>query len=517
MVSFAGKPIVRAAIFVAVSITVHVSLAADPSTLIIPVLPPSCWNSPTFQRPIVNGQNNVDLLAGAYDWVVPTRSLSVTPSSAESMPPSCHYISGKGLSFWQASDTSITHYWQCTGNGCSPPCSGNITAAYPPTQKIMQSCTQDMYQILSPGAPLTPYTGNNDPYSRFLVKDYFDPSTDSQCSGPVIRRQLVRVYDQCTKILTTSTQPSYSLYAISSISQDEMVQKLCSDSICANCTVSQSVSPWKISSGFCSRIGLEVTKGMYMYENNVSKNVTGPSSSGTAAPGSNPTASGDIPGSIAGSSSLPQDSLATASSTSSSMIGVAVGVPLGLVCLCALTGAILIRRHKSKQNQKYMDENLQYSTQKEAVYSHTNRTLPHMDFKLGSIFSKKSPARMSSTKRATAHAVFMQTAQQQADALDSTSTLNVGTKTDIVLTDQEMMRYRTLLAQGCRRKPRVVMIDYQHTKSDELDLTIGDHVVLMSMWEGGWGQGYNLTTGQKGIMAALAVSPDLTEDTDTQP
>eukprot|EP00842_Homolaphlyctis_polyrhiza_P002656 jgi/Hompol1/3391/HPOL_006538-RA len=62
-------------------------------------------------------------------------------------------------------------------------------------------------------------------------------------------------------------------------------------------------------------------------------------------------------------------------------------------------------------------------------------------------------------------------------------------------------------------------MNYRPQMSDEMQLNIGDQVILESIWSDGWAQGYNLTTRERGTLAiaVLDSAPKLTPETGQRP
>ncbi|KAH6602572.1 hypothetical protein BASA61_001029 [Batrachochytrium salamandrivorans] len=419
---------------VALSQLVH----AGATTIILPMNLPSCWYNPAFQRPMINGQLDVDLLAGAFDWAVSTRDSPTT--ATDTTPSSCYYSSGKGMSTWRVNGPSITHYWNCLGVGCSLPCNGNTTVPFPSTSNMMKDCSGDMYQVPPSGSSIAPYSGSTDPYSRFLVKDFFDPVNDNACQATPIYRRLVRVYDKCTMITSDNARPPRQLFAISQVSPTEVVQRLCLDSACSNCTTSTAVPSWKMSSLKCQKEGTDLVRGMYLFSKD------GDSSN-------------------------------------------------------VLSGIYLMRRQNQGRPSESPYQYKLYKSQKAVAPDTTKVSPPTTDRSQTTLLSKFPVIRMSTIKHATAQAVS-RIIPQPKETKDRSKSKNGSHR---ALSSLEQSRYDALCADKPINKPRVVMIDYKRQRQDELDLTIGDQVVLMSIWTDGWGQAYNLTTGEEGIMAALAI------------
>ncbi|KAJ1345279.1 hypothetical protein BSLG_000793 [Batrachochytrium salamandrivorans] len=464
---------------------------AGATTIILPMNLPSCWYNPAFQRPMINGQLDVDLLAGAFDWAVSTRDSPTT--ATDTTPSSCYYSSGKGMSTWRVNGPSITHYWNCLGVGCSLPCNGNTTVPFPSTSNMMKDCSGDMYQVPPSGSSIAPYSGSTDPYSRFLVKDFFDPVNDNACQATPIYRRLVRVYDKCTMITSDNARPPRQLFAISQVSPTEVVQRLCLDSACSNCTTSTAVPSWKMSSLKCQKEGTDLVRGMYLFSKDGDSSNGNPGG-GSAAPGSgngiDPTSRGGALNTNSSNSSAPHV-----------LLGLSVGASILFVSVIVLGGIYLMRRQNQGRPSESPYQYKLYKSQKAVAPDTTKVSPPTTDRSQTTLLSKFPVIRMSTIKHATAQAVS-RIIPQPKETKDRSKSKNGSHR---ALSSLEQSRYDALCADKPINKPRVVMIDYKRQRQDELDLTIGDQVVLMSIWTDGWGQAYNLTTGEEGIMAALAI------------
>ncbi|KAJ8327213.1 hypothetical protein QVD99_004936 [Batrachochytrium dendrobatidis] len=58
-------------------------------------------------------------------------------------------------------------------------------------------------------------------------------------------------------------------------------------------------------------------------------------------------------------------------------------------------------------------------------------------------------------------------------------------------------------------QPHTVVVNYEPQMTDEIRLTIGDQVILESVWSDGWAQAYNITSGERGTLAIATLDGTL--------
>nr|KAJ3417247.1 hypothetical protein HK105_001060 [Polyrhizophydium stewartii] len=390
-----------------------------------------------------------------------------------------------------------------------------------------------MYQVAS--GKLSPFN-INDPYTRYAVMDFFD-GTDATCAGRIVRRQMVRIYDTCTAV--AATNDSRTLYALSQILETSVIQSLCTDSACKQCTTSAGLPPWLLgSANSCRKQDQDNVRGFYFINTN------------STTAGNNNNNGGNGPTSDGQTGTNGQLDGSGGSGPSGLVIGLSVVGVLVIFGLLGGGGFIMYRRHsRARETESTMlppAEGLSKSKRETAravslaleprrppaavtTGSPTTPTsstaLPGPPSPRGS--SIEGSKKMASLGRNSFHfgtlgfGSFKFTADSDAPAMPTLkSTASGGAAGSvvsadgmIVLTTVEQERFRKMDAantNGDTLVPRIALIDYEPRRLDELKVTIGDRIVIESLWGDGWCQAYNLTTGERGTMAVAAVGLDAT-------
>ncbi|KAI8920479.1 hypothetical protein BC831DRAFT_506914 [Entophlyctis helioformis] len=538
---------------------------ADPTYILVPVNPPACWYRPAFAR----GQlSDVDLLANSYDMVVPVREpgdasgaqvpggVPVGPSPPAPSPPApapapspsivsttngttvvivaqppapmapaavplastigplwCTPTNGS-FSYYQFDVTkrNLLRYDGCADANCLAGCVLADTVAFPPAVAASPDavgCSPSFYQLANMTS-LSPLNATGS-YSSFLRADFFTKTSDTvNCTGPVKRSNLVKVYDTCTRISPAGLPLSYALTVFSGT---QATQRLCQDSGCLNCVTSTAFSPWTLSNT-CGSAGTSLsTRGLYM---------------------GNATATTSVPATNDG-----QGFTLTVAALAGFVAGAVV-----LFALLVLLGWWLLNR-----NQRTYDDQraLEIATTAAAmaarrtkdveatpVSSSLPRLLPGSTAGLmgGPDAAHPRTSSIGTTRRVSMGSPMMGGAMQlppsgssgsatagdasrgslQSSDLAAAAGAGVGVgvagaggagsgSAGVGLGAMGTPGFNASQVVHIMEQAHTVVVDYEPQMTDELRLTVGDQVILESVWSDGWAQAYNISTGERGTLA----------------